>query len=159
MPGARRPRTWWMDLGGARKAIDENFATIMSTKTKQRRFAVKYTLGYALGAAALTALLSISASSSARADDIKPAVVFDMGGKFDKSFNEGVYNGVERFKKETGTDYVDFEITNETQFEQAHHRFAERGNNPIIGVGFSQADAVQKVAADYPKTDFTVIDG
>jgi basic membrane protein A and related proteins len=116
---------------------------------------VKYTLGFALGAAALAALLSMPA----RADDIKPAVVFDMGGKFDKSFNEGVYNGVERFKKETGIPYADFEITNETQYEQAHRRFAERGQNPIIGVGFAQADAVQKVGAEFPKTDFTVIDG
>ena len=116
---------------------------------------MKYTLGFALGAAALAALLSMPA----RADDIKPAVVFDMGGKFDKSFNEGVYNGVEKFKKETGIPYADFEITNETQYEQAHRRFAERGQNPIIGVGFAQADAVQKVGAEFPKTDFTVIDG
>ena len=116
---------------------------------------MKYTLGFALGAAALAALLSMPA----RADDIKPAVVFDMGGKFDKSFNEGVYNGVERFKKETGIPYADFEITNETQYEQAHRHFAERGQNPIIGVGFAQADAVQKVGAEFPKTDFTVIDG
>jgi basic membrane protein A and related proteins len=120
---------------------------------------VKYTLGFALGAAALAALLSMPVAGSAWADDIKPAVVFDMGGKFDKSFNEGVYNGVERFKKETGIPYADFEITNETQYEQAHRRFAERGQNPIIGVGFGQADAVQKVGAEFPKTDFTVIDG
>ena len=73
---------------------------------------MKYTLGYALGAAALTALLAMAASNSAQADDIKPAVVFDMGGKFDKSFNEGVYDGVERFKKETGIPYVDFESFN-----------------------------------------------
>jgi len=120
---------------------------------------VKYTLGFALGAAAMAALLSMPVSGSAWADDIKPAVVFDMGGKFDKSFNEGVYNGVEKFKKENGIPYVDFEIPNETQYEQAHRRFAERGQNPIIGVGFAQADAVQKVGAEYPKTDFTVIDG
>jgi basic membrane protein A len=112
---------------------------------------------YALTGVALGIILS--AAVSAAAADIKPAVVFDMGGKFDKSFNEGVYDGVERFKKETGIAYVDFEITNETQFEQAHRRFAERGQDPIIGVGFSQADAVQKVAADFPKTQFTVIDG
>ena len=120
---------------------------------------MKYTLGFALGAAALAALLSMPVAGPVWADDIQPAVVFDMGGKFDKSFNEGVYNGVEKFKKETGIPYVDFEITNETQYEQAHRRFAERGQNPIIGVGFAQADAVQKVGAEFPKTDFTVIDG
>ena len=112
---------------------------------------------HALTAAALAAALLMATSGLAA--EIKPAVVFDMGGKFDKSFNEGVYDGVERFKKETGIGYVDFEITNETQFEQAHRRFAERGQDPIIGVGFSQADAVQKIAADFPKTRFTVIDG
>ncbi len=110
---------------------------------------------YALTGAALGVMLSVAmtgaAAISAAAADIKPAVVFDMGGKFDKSFNEGVYDGVEQFKKETGIGYVDFEITNETQFEQAHRRFAERGQDPIIGVGFSQADAVEKVAKEFPK--------
>ena len=57
-----------------------------------------------------------------QAADIKPAIVFDMGGKFDKSFNEGVASGAERFKKETGIAYAEFEITNETQFQQAHRR-------------------------------------
>jgi len=114
-------------------------------------------MNYALKAAGLGAILLMAAA--AQAADIKPAVVFDIGGKFDKSFNEGVYNGVERFKKETGIGYADFEVTNETQYEQAHRRFAERGEDPIVGVGFAQADAVQKIAADFPKIRFTVIDG
>ena len=62
------------------------------------------------------------AASAATAADISPAVVFDMGGKFDKSFNQGVYDGVERFKKETGIEYREFEVTNETQREQALRR-------------------------------------
>lgn len=99
------------------------------------------------------------AAVSARADEIKPAVVFDLGGKFDKSFNEGVANGADRFTKETGIKYSDFVATNDTQFEQAHRRFAERGQDPIIGVGFAQADAVAKVAKDFPKTRWTIIDG
>ena len=94
-----------------------------------------------------------------QAADIKPAVVFDIGGKFDKSFNEGVYNGAERFKSETKQTYAEFEVTNETQFEQAHRRFAQRGQNPIIGVGFNQANAVEKVAKEFPKVQFTIIDG
>jgi len=99
------------------------------------------------------------ASAPAFADDIKPAIVFDLGGKFDKSFNEGVANGADRFKKETGIGYADFVATNDTQFEQAHRRFAERGQDPIIGVGFSQADSVAKVAKDFPNIHWTVIDG
>jgi basic membrane protein A len=100
----------------------------------------------------------IAAAGAASAAEIKPAVVFDMGGKFDKSFNEGVMNGAERYKKETNTAYVDFEVNNETQFEQAHRRFAQRGQDPIIGVGFSQANAVEKVAKEFPAIRFTLID-
>ena len=98
-------------------------------------------------------------SSILQAADIKPAVVFDIGSKFDKSFNEGVYAGAEKFKSETKIGYAEFEVTNETQFEQAHRRFAQRGQNPIIGVGFNQANAVEKVAKEFPKVQFTIIDG
>jgi basic membrane protein A len=102
---------------------------------------------------------SILAGSASHSADIKPAVVFDLGGKYDKSFNEGVVNGVERFKAETKIAPAEFEVTNETQFEQAHRRFAQRGQDPILGVGFNQAIAVEKVAKEFPKVHFTVIDG
>jgi basic membrane protein A and related proteins len=101
-------------------------------------------------------VLSISIAHSA---DIKPAVVFDIGGKFDKSFNEGVYTGAEKFKAETKINYADFEVTNEAQFEQAHRRFAQRGQDPIIGVGFNQANPVEKIAKEFPNVRFTLIDG
>ncbi|MDX1739080.1 MAG: BMP family ABC transporter substrate-binding protein, partial [Alphaproteobacteria bacterium] len=95
---------------------------------------------------------------AANAADFKPAVVFDMGGKFDKSFNEGVYNGVEKFKEETGVRYREFEVTNETQREQAIRKMAQRGSNPVLGIGFAQGDAIGKVAAEYPDTQFAIID-
>jgi len=107
-----------------------------------------------LGATAIALI-----AAAAQAADIKPAVVFDTGGKFDKSFNEGVANGIDRFKAESKIGYAEFEVTNDTQFEQAHRRFAQRGYDPIIGVGFSQANAVEKVAKEFPKVRFTVIDG
>ena len=88
----------------------------------------------------------------------QPAVVYDMGGKFDKSFNEAAYNGAERWKKESGKPYLDFEIANEAQREQAMRRMAEKGANPIIGVGFSQASALEKAAKDFPKLSFAIID-
>jgi len=99
------------------------------------------------------------AASVATAADITPAVVFDMGGKFDKSFNQGVYDGVEKFKTETGIEYREFEVTNETQREQAIRRMAQRGANPILGVGFAQAGPMESVAKDFPDTQFTIIDG
>ena len=92
------------------------------------------------------------------AADIKPAIVYDLGGKFDKSFNEGVYNGAEQFKKDTGIDYRDFEVQNDSQREQALRNFAKRGHSPILAVGFSHAQAVEKVAAEFPDIQFAIID-
>jgi basic membrane protein A len=98
-------------------------------------------------------------ATAASADEISPAVVFDMGGKFDKSFNQGVNDGVVKFKKETGIDYREFEVTNETQREQAIRKMAQRGSDPIVGVGFAQVPAIEAVAKEFPKTRFTIIDG
>jgi basic membrane protein A len=112
----------------------------------------KHSLLTLLAATALTV-------GTVQAQEIKPAVVYDMGGKFDKSFNEGVHIGAEKFKSEAKLNYADFEVNNETQFEQAHRRFAQRGQDPIVGVGFSQTNAVEKVAREFPKTRFTLIDG
>ncbi len=97
-------------------------------------------------------------ASTAWATDFRPAVVFDMGGKFDKSFNEGVWNGVERFIEETGVEVMEFEVTNETQREQAMRRMVSRGATLVLGVGFAQADAIDAVAADNPDVQFAIID-
>jgi basic membrane protein A len=88
----------------------------------------------------------------------QPAVIFDMGGKFDKSFNQAGYQGAEQWKKETGKNYLEFEISNDTQRVQAIRRMAERGASPIISIGFAQASALQQVAKDFPKTQFAIID-
>ncbi len=105
----------------------------------------------------LPALLALSLASVFAAEP-QPAVVFDMGGKFDKSFNEGVYNGVERFREETGIAYREFEVTNETQREQALRKMAQRGSDPIVGVGFAQGPAIETVGKMFPDTRFTIID-
>jgi basic membrane protein A len=99
--------------------------------------------------------LALAACTAAWAD---PAIIYDMGGKFDKSFNEAAYRGLQMYKKETSKNVLEFEIANETQREQAMRRMAERGANPIIAVGFSQASAVEKVAKEFPKIHFTLID-
>jgi basic membrane protein A len=96
--------------------------------------------------------------SLVQAADIKPAVIYDMGGKFDKSFNEGVWNGVKKFIEETGIEVMEFEVTNETQREQAMRRMVERGATIVLGVGFAQADAIATVAAENPDVQFSIID-
>lgn len=104
------------------------------------------------------AVASLIAASGAFADDIMPAVVYDLGGKFDQSFNQAAYTGAERFLEETGIEYRDFEIQNDAQREQALRRFAQQGHNPIIAIGFSHGAAVDKVAAEFPDTDFAIVD-
>jgi len=107
-----------------------------------------------LATAAAFAMLSVQAFA---ADD-KPAIVFDIGGKFDKSFNESMYNGAEKFKAESGIAYGEFEIANEAQREQAIRNFADQGYSPIIAAGFAQASAVEKVAKEYPDLKFAIVD-
>ena len=96
--------------------------------------------------------------SASQALAFKPAVLFDMGGKFDKSFNEGIWNGLEKFRKETGIKYREFEVTQEAQREQFLRKLASRGSDPVIAVGFGQAAALTKVAKEFPKTRFSIID-
>lgn len=103
-------------------------------------------------------LAAAFATATAFAQARQPAVVYDAGGKFDKSFNEAAYNGIERFKKETGTAYLDFEITNDTQREQALRRMAQKGADPIIAIGFAQGSALEKVAKEFPNARFAAID-
>jgi len=87
-----------------------------------------------------------------------PAIVYDFGGKFDRSFNQSASEGAEKFKKETGVAYREFEISNAAQREQALAQLAKRGATIIVAVGFTQASAVEKVAKRFPAVKFTIID-
>ncbi|MCB2104113.1 MAG: BMP family ABC transporter substrate-binding protein, partial [Rhodobacteraceae bacterium] len=104
-----------------------------------------------LGAAAALALTS----GVALAD---PAIIYDLGGKFDKSFNEAAFNGAERWKAETGGSYKELEMQSEAQREQALRRLAEAGSNPVVMTGFAFGDVLAKVAPDFPDTKFAIID-
>ncbi len=95
---------------------------------------------------------------AAHAAEVKPAVVYDLGGKFDKSFNEGVFNGAKRFTKETGIKVRDLEIQNDAQREQVLRKFAKDGYSPVMTVGFAWATALGKVADEFPNTKFGIID-
>jgi len=88
----------------------------------------------------------------------EPALIYDLGGKFDKSFNEAAYNGAKRWVEETGGSYKELEMQSEAQREQALRRLAETGANPIVMTGFAFGDVLNKVAPDYPDTKFAIID-
>ncbi len=111
-----------------------------------------------LAAALAPAFILVTAALPAMAAEIKPAVLYDLGGKFDKSFNESVHDGAEAFQKRTGIQVREFEPQNDSQREQALRDFARRGADPIIAVGFAQASPVTTVAKEFPKTRFVLID-
>ena len=101
-----------------------------------------------------TATMALSAGAALA----EPAIIFDLGGKFDKSFNEAAFGGAQRWAEETGGTFREIELQSEAQREQALRRFAEAGANPIVMAGFAFADALSQVAVDYPDTKFAVID-
>jgi basic membrane protein A len=105
-----------------------------------------------LGATAASALIAGTALA-------EPAVIYDLGGKFDKSFNEAGYNGAKRWADETGGTFREIELTSEAQREQALRRFAEAGANPIITMGFAMTTPIEAVAPEYPDVKFVNIDG
>jgi len=88
----------------------------------------------------------------------EPGLIIDLGGKFDKSFNEAAYNGAQRWVAETGGTYIETELQSEAQREQNMRKMAERGANPIVVLGFANASTLEKVAPDYPDTKFTIVD-
>jgi basic membrane protein A len=105
-----------------------------------------------------TAVFAGSLVTAAYAAEVKPAVVYDLGGKFDKSFNEGVFNGATKFKKDSGIDFRDLEIQSDAQREQVLRKFAKDGFSPIMTVGFAWETALKKVAPEFPETKFGIID-
>jgi len=107
---------------------------------------------------ALTLAVSVIATGLAVAADFKSVLLYDIGGKFDKSFNEAARKGADAFKAEFGDDYFDFEPSSETQYEQALKRFARRKADLIVAVGVGYSVAVRNVAIKYPDVRFTVID-
>src|SRR6187551_3169302 len=90
---------------------------------------------------------------------IKVGIVFDIGGKNDRSFNAAAWEGVQRAQKDLNICLYDVEPGNPTSIEPAMRAFAERNFDLVIGVGFAQGPIMQKVAMDYPNIKFAIVDG
>jgi basic membrane protein A and related proteins len=114
----------------------------------------------ALAAIAPAAALAVGmgVGSGVLAQEASPAVIFDLGGKFDRSFNQASFTGAERFREETGIDFREFELQSDAQREQALRRFAEAGHDPVIVTGFAYGSALEAVASEFPDTNFAIID-
>lgn len=102
---------------------------------------------------------------------IRVGIVFDIGGKDDRSFNAAAWAGArcaESGKWPDGTScgkpalnivLRDIEPGNPTSIEPAMRAFAERGYDLIIGIGFAQAPIIEQVAKEYPNIRFAIVDG
>jgi basic membrane protein A and related proteins len=103
--------------------------------------------------AALIGLLAAATLVAAQ-----PALILEPGGKGDKSFGQAAYTGAQRWQAATGKTFLEFEVANAPQREQAALRFAQRGASPIVGIGFPQAAAIEKVARAHPQLRFAIVD-
>lgn len=112
--------------------------------------------------------------SSYGADDrskVRVGIVFDIGGKDDRSFNAAAWagakcaetgnwpDGTSCGKPPLGIVLRDIEPGNPTSIEPAMRAFAEREYDLIIGIGFAQTPIIESVARDYPNIRFAVVDG
>ena len=98
-------------------------------------------------------------------------IVYDIGGKDDRSFNAAAWRGVHCAESGTfpdGTDcgkpalgvvVRDVEPGTPVNIEPAMRSFAERGYDLIVGIGFAQAPIIETVAKDYPNIHFAIVDG
>ena len=126
---------------------------------------MKYKLVVPLALAALLAFLALSltgcgdTAASQDPSKIRVGIVFDIGGKDDRSFNAAAWQGVQRAAKELPIVLRDIEPGTPNAIEPAMRAFAERNFDLIIGVGFAQAPIMEQVAKDYPNIQFAIIDG
>ena len=105
----------------------------------------------------MIAAFAVAASTSAA--DPKLGIVYDAGGKFDKSFNQSAFEGASRFSKDTGIKFIEVQASSDTQAEQVLRGLARKNLDLIASIGFAQTQAVQKVAKEFPKVHFVLIDG
>jgi basic membrane protein A and related proteins len=103
----------------------------------------------------LAILMMVSAYALA---EIKVGLVFDAGGKNDRSFNQSAWEGAVKARNELGITLKDVEPADTSAVEEAIRNFAADGYDIIFGIGFANAGSVEKVAKDYPNVKFAIVD-
>ena len=123
---------------------------------------MKYRLSVLVALIGLIAFALTGCNDTSASQDpskIRVGIVFDIGGKDDRSFNAAAWQGVQRAAKDLPIVLRDIEPGTPNAIEPAMRAFAERNFDLIIGVGFAQAPIMEQVAKDYPKIQFAIIDG
>ncbi len=123
------------------------------------RSSTKILLAIAAAALLLTASCTSLTEAKREGCTTKVGIVFDIGGKNDRSFNAAAWEGVKRAEQDMNICLYDVEPGNPTSIEPAMRAFAERDFDLVVGVGFAQGPIMQKVALDYPNINFAIVDG
>ncbi|MBV8763119.1 MAG: BMP family ABC transporter substrate-binding protein [Deltaproteobacteria bacterium] len=117
-------------------------------------------VGLALLNAALIAVGAVAFAPAAHraGAGVRVGLVFDIGGKNDRSFNESAWRGLERAKTELGIDVEYIEPTEGADRETALRSLAARGDDLVIGVGFIFGPDLERLAQQFPGVKFAGID-
>lgn len=122
---------------------------------------INYLLSLCLLAITVAVFTGCGTRTEARREgcQIRVGIVFDIGGKNDRSFNAAAWEGVRRAEQDLPICLYDVEPGNPTSIEPAMRAFAEKGYDLIVGVGFAQGPILKRVATDYPNIKFAIVDG
>ncbi len=114
-----------------------------------------------LGVVVLAIILSLCLSSTVFAAEapLKVGLVFDIGGKGDKSFNDSAYRGIEWAAADFGIEHIELEPGVAADRELNLRNLAIMGYDMLIGVGFMFTDSISAVADEFPDTKFAIVDG
>jgi len=132
----------------SRPALASGFTSSMATWFRRR----------GCGLAACAFLLGLGLGQGLDAAELKVGLVLDRGGKDDKSFNASAFEGASRAKRELGIQLKCVEAADDNAFEPLLRAFAQREFDLILGIGFAQKEALGKVAAQFPKAHFAIVD-
>ncbi len=128
----------------------------MHRRRFSRRLARGLWLGLGIGLALVAACSRKPAPEAPHG--LRVGLVFDIGGRGDKSFNDSAYRGLERARAELGVPYEYHEPSEGADRETGLREYASRGYDLVIGVGFMFSDDIEKMAREFPNVKFACVD-
>ena len=100
-----------------------------------------------------------SGGGGSESGDLRVGVAYDTGGRGDRSFNDSAIAGVEAAVEELDGDIEELSPNDDgSNREELLTQLAENDFNPVIAVGFAYGDIIADIAADYPDTQFAIVD-
>jgi basic membrane protein A len=115
-------------------------------------------LGVLLAVHVALLLVRPRGAASASGEGLDVGIVFDVGGRGDKSFNDGAYNGAERGRDTLGARIQYIEPGEGADREAGLRLLAAEGLDLVAGIGFIFTDDLTSLAKEYPRVNFAGID-